>query len=233
VVLRVAGSSPVSHPENPAAEFPAGVFLYIQLIQMSYWIIIIPLLTAFTGWIVVRLLIKLLFRPLQPQKMFGFTWQGILPRHKQQMAEKIGQLTAAEFSSFSLENKINDPQNFENLKPLIETHVDDFLRNKLKEQMPMISMFIGDKTINTLKEIFIKEVESLFPQVMQQFAGNLRSKIDVAQIVSSKIAGISPEQIENQLYKSMTREIGKASLFGFLIGLLVGIVQFLLLFFLS
>lgn len=192
---------------------------------MNYWLILIPLLTALTGWTVIRLVIKLLFRPLLPQNTLGFTWQGILPAHKQQIADKVGKLAALEFSSFSLEEKISDPQNFENVKPLIETHIDDFLRNKLKEQMPMISMFIGDKTISTLKTIFIQEIETLFPQVMQQFAGNLKSKLNLEQVISSRIAGISPAQIENLLYKNMAKEIRMASLFGAIIGLLIGIIQ--------
>ena len=130
---------------------------------MNYWLLLIPLLTAFTGWAVIRLLLKMLFRPLHPKKLFGYTWQGILPGQKFSIADKIGKYVATEFSSFdAIEQKIGDPKNFEKVKPLIETHIDDFLRNKLKEQMPMISMFIGDKTINTLKTVFIKQVFDLF-----------------------------------------------------------------------
>lgn len=158
----------------------------------------------------------------------GFKWQGVLPAYKKQIADKVGKLAALEFSSLSLEEKISDPQNFENVRPLIETHIDDFLRNKLKEQMPMISMFIGDKTIITLKAIFIQEIETLFPQVMQQFAGNLKGKLNLEQMVSSRIADISPAQIENLIYKNMAKEVRTASLFGALIGLLIGIIQLLI-----
>ena len=163
----------------------------------------------------------------------GFKWQGIFPEHKQQIADKLGKWIALEFSSFSLEEKISDPQNFENVRPLIETHIDDFLRNKLKEQMPMISMFIGDKTISSLKTIFIQEIETLFPQVMQQFAGDLKSKLNLEQMVSSRITGISPIQIENLLYKNMTSEIRKVSLLGAAIGLLIGIIQLIIISFIG
>ena len=193
---------------------------------MNYYFLLIPLLTAFTGWAVIWLLLKILFRPLHPQKLFGYTWQGIIHTHKHSIAEKIGKKVAAEFSSFNgIEQKISDPKNFEKVKPLIETHIDDFLRNKLKEQMPMISMFIGDKTINTLKTVFIKEIEDLFPQVMQQFAGNLKNELNLEQMVSSKIAAVSPEQFESLLYKNMSKEINYASLIGFAIGLLIGLIQ--------
>ena len=193
---------------------------------MNYYFLLIPLLTAFTGWAVIRLLIKMLFRPHHPQKIFGYTWQGMIPGQKLSMADKIGKYAAGEFSSFSaIEQNISDPKNFEKVKPLIESHIDDFLRNKLKEQMPMISMFIGDKTITTLKTVFIKEIEDLFPQVIQQFAGNVKNEMYVEKLVSSKIAALSALQIENLLYKNSRKEIRVASLVGAAIGLLIGLIQ--------
>lgn len=196
---------------------------------MNYLLLLIPLLTAFTGWLVIYLIVRMIFKPVIAKKLAGFTWQGIIPAKKQQIADRISQLVAAEFSGFArIEQKVSDPRNFETVRPLIETHIDDFLRNKLKEQMPMIAMFIGDKTMDTLKTIFIKEIETLFPQVMQQFAGNLKNELNLEQMLSSGIAGISSERINNLLYSSISKEIRNASLFGAAIGLLIGLVQLLL-----
>jgi len=193
---------------------------------MNSWLILIPLLSAFTGWIAIKIVVKLVFRPLLPQKIMGVTWQGILPAYKQQLAARIGQIAADEFASFpGIEEKISDPRNMEKIKPLIETHIDDFLRNKLKEQMPMIGMFIGDKTISTLKVVFMQEIESLFPQVMQQFAGQLKSDLNIEQMVVSKIASVSSAQIESLLYKNLGKEFQAAAMIGAVAGLLIGIIQ--------
>jgi len=193
---------------------------------MNAWLILIPLLSAFTGWIAIKIVVRLVFRPLLPQKIMGFTWQGALPAHQQQLAERIGQIAANEFASFpGIEEKISDPGNMEKIKPLIETHIDDFLRNKLKEQMPMIGMFIGDKTINTLKVVFMQEIESLFPQVMQQFAGQLKNDLDIEQMVVSKIASVSSEQIESLLYNKLAKEFQMAAMIGAVTGLLIGLIQ--------
>jgi uncharacterized membrane protein YheB (UPF0754 family) len=192
---------------------------------MNYWLVFIPLLSAFIGWITIRLAIKLLFRPFSPKKIFGFSLQGILPAQKMEIARQAGNYVAKQFSLAGIEQKINDPKNFEAVRPVIETHIDDFLRNKLKEQMPMISMFIGDKTINTLKTIFIQEIETLFPEVMQQFAGNLKNEFNPEQMVVSKITSLSPQQLETTFYHNMKKEMRVASLFGTAIGLLIGLLQ--------
>ena len=89
----------------------------------------------------------------------------------------------------------------------------------------MISMFIGDKTINTLKVVFMQEIESLFPQVMQQFAGQLKNDLNIEQMVVSKIAGVSSAQIESLLYKKLAREFRLAAMIGAVIGLLIGVIQ--------
>ena len=89
----------------------------------------------------------------------------------------------------------------------------------------MISMFIGDKTINTLKVVFMHEIEALFPQVMQQFAGNLKNELDIEQMVVSKISGISSEKIESVVYKKLAKEFQMAAGLGALIGLLIGLIQ--------
>jgi len=196
---------------------------------MNYWLILIPLLCAFTGWITIKLALTLLFRPREPRKILGFTFQGILPKQRQEVTARLGQIAAREFSSFIwLEQKISDPAALEKIKPLIEIHIDDFLRNKLKEQMPMIGMFIGDKTINTLKVVFLQEIETLFPQVMQQYAGNLKNELNIEQIVVSKISAVSSATIESHLYKNLGKEFRMANKLGAVIGFLIGIIQLLI-----
>lgn len=193
---------------------------------MNYWLILIPLLSSFIGWITIKIALKLLFRPLEPFNIMGLPVQGLVPKYQQRIAVQLGQMAAGEFSNFAgLEQKISDPKSMEKIKPLIETHIDNFLRNKLKEQMPMIGMFIGDKTIDTLKIIFMQEVEALFPQVMQQFAGNLSSDLDIEQMVVSKIIAVSPEKMESLLFKNLAKEFQTASFLGAVIGLVAGLIQ--------
>ena len=161
-------------------------------------------------------------------RLMGFQWQGILPRKKQQIADNVGKLVATEFSNFNAMEMISDPQNFEKVRPLIEAHIDDFLRNKLTVQMPMIGMFIGDKTINSLKIIFIQEIETLFPQVMEKFAGNIKNDLKIEQMVSSRIIGISTERIEYLFQRNMGKEIRLISLLGAAIGLAIGMLQLII-----
>ena len=193
---------------------------------MNYWHLLIPLLTAASGWLTIQIILWRLFRPFKPRRILGFSLQGILPAKQDQIAVKAGQIAADEFSSFAdIEKKLSDPGNMDKIRPLIETHIDDFLRIKLKDQMPMISMFIGDKTINTLKTVFMKEIEDLFPQVMQQFAGELKNDLNIEQMVVLKIKNIPPEKIESLLHQNLAKEFRLVSAASVVIGLLIGLLQ--------
>ncbi len=196
---------------------------------MNYWLILIPLISAFIGWVTNWVAIKMLFHPREPKKILGVTFHGIFPKRQQQFAEKLGKLVSAEFLSFDdIEQKISNPENLKKVMPMIETHVDEFLRNRLKDEMPVISMFIGDKTITNLKTMFMKEIESLFPQVMKQYAANLKNELDLEQIVIKKVAGFSSDKLEEVLYQIMSKEFRFVEIIGAVIGLIIGIVQVLI-----
>ncbi len=193
---------------------------------MNYWLFLIPVISAFIGWVTNWVAIKMLFHPREPKKILGITFQGIFPKRQQQFAEKLGKLVSAEFLSFTdIEQKISDPGNLKKIMPMIENHVDDFLRVKLKDQMPVLSMFIGDKTISSLKKVFMEEIEIIFPQVMKQFAGNLKNELDLENIVIEKVAGFSSDKLEDVLYQIMSKEFRFVEIIGAVIGFIIGVVQ--------
>jgi uncharacterized membrane protein YheB (UPF0754 family) len=187
---------------------------------------ILPLLlSAFTGWFVIWLIIKMLFRPHKPISLAGFKIQGVLPANQQLIAEKIGKLVSAEFSFDALQQKVTDPENFNKLKPEIEKHIDSFLRERLKETFPMLSMLIGDKTITQLKTAFLIELETLFPVLMSSYITNLQKDFNIEKQVTEKIASFSISKIEDQIYISAKKQLLKVQLLGAAIGLLTGLIH--------
>ena len=193
---------------------------------MNYWLILIPIISAFIGWVTNWVAIKMLFHPREPKRILGITFQGIFPKRQKQFAEKLGKLVSAEFLSFAdIEEKISNPENLKKIMPMIETHVDDFLRNRLKDEMPVVSMFIGDKTISSLKKMFMQEIEVLFPQVMKQYAANLKTELDLEQIVIKKVSGFSSDKLEEILYQIMSKEFRFVEVIGAIIGFIIGLMQ--------
>lgn len=197
---------------------------------MNYWLLLVPFIGAFIGWTVNRTLVKMLFRPLTPKKILGFTFHGVFPKRQQELAEKLGNLVNDQFSPAitGLQEKISDPERLKKVMPVIETHIDEFLRVKLSKQMPMISMFIGDKTINSLKTVFMQEIETMLPEVIGQFTGNLQDEFDLKAIVSQKITAIEPARLEAGFRQLLAKELRLIALAGAATGFVIGLVQLLI-----
>ena len=202
---------------------------YSLLIQL----LVIPMISAFIGWFTNWIAIKMLFHPREPKRILGITFHGIFPKRQKIFAEKLGKMISAEFLSYEdIEDKIANPKNLEKLMPMIEEHVDNFLKNKLSDEMPFLSLFIGSKTIKSLKKTFMQELEILFPQIMKRYAGHLEEELDLEKIVIDKVSAFSTDKLEDILYQIMSKEFRFVEILGGVIGFLIGIVQVLITYFL-
>lgn len=205
-------------------------FRYLcEKIIMAWTQYIIPiLLSTFTGWITTWVAIKLLFHPRKPVNILGLKLQGIFPKNQPLIAQKLGQVVSKELLSFAeIEEKVTNPDNLIKLRPEIEKHIDAFLKEKLKETFPMLSMFMGEKTINQLKAAFLMELESLFPVLMKSYMVKLEEDLDLEKIVTEKVAGFSSDKLEDILDQITKKEFKFLELVGAVFGLLIGLIQVL------
>lgn len=196
-----------------------------------YWLQFISplLLSAFICWLVVFIFIKGLFNPVKPFHIAGFKLQGLIPARQQQIADDMARLVSKEiFSSGLLEQKVADPENFNKLKPEIESQIDSFLRTRFKDTFPMLSMLIGDKTINQLKAAFMTELETLFPVLMKKYVTNLRNDLDIDNTVKEKITSLSMYETKNQFYRSFKKPLIRIQCMAALLGFVLGVLQVLL-----
>ena len=190
---------------------------------------LIPLISAFIGWFTNWIAIKMLFHPREPRKILGFTLQGIFPKRQQQFAEKLGKLVSDELLSFSdIATKITDPTNLQSVMPMVDTHIDDFLRKQLPEQMPIISMFIGDSTIRELKSVFLVKLQELFPEIMHSYMNTLQDQLNLETIVTEKVAGFSSDKMEQILMSIMQKEFRFVEIIGGVLGFAIGLLQVLI-----
>lgn len=196
------------------------------LLMVIYFI---PLISAFIGWFTNWIAIKMLFHPKEPIKILGITFHGIFPKGQQQFALKLGSVVANDLLHVDeIVDKIKDPKNLDSLKPFIDKHVDEFLKIKLTEKLPVISMFLGDSTLNKVKEGLIEEIDLLLPQVIEQFTTSLQQKLDIQSIVAEKVAQFSSDKLEQILVDIMKKEFKFVEILGGVLGFIIGIFQVLL-----
>lgn len=196
---------------------------------INFWLFLIPFISAFIGWFTNWVAIKMLFHPREPRKILGLTVQGIFPKRQKQFAEKLGRMVSEELLSFKdIEEKITHPENLQKIMPVAEEHIDNFLRVKLGEQMPMLKMFIGDKTVLQMKEVFMNELQSLFPLLMKNYMHQLEQELDLEKIVIGRVSSFSSEKLESILNQIMSKEFFFVEILGGVLGFIIGIIQVLI-----
>ena len=158
--------------------------------------IIIPLMTGFLAWLIAWLFVQLIFWPKNAGIKKIFT----------------------ELDLTLIINKENSAQQFEAILPTIDNQLNDFFTHKLAEKMPMVSMFIGDKTIEQLKTIFLEELREIFPSLMQQMAE--KTKGDLAQNITEKWAPL--------LVSSLLKATRQFRYLAFVIGMAWGVLMVML-----
>lgn len=192
------------------------------------WLLGVPVVGTLLGWLIAGIAAKYLFSSLKQQKKAGQQTPAAISSIQQQLAQQAGTLAADFFSSSELEKKFAEAGTLQKIMPFIEEHVDHFLRVKLGEAIPMIGMFIGDKTIAQLKGLFMEELQTLFPEVMKNYARELQQDFNPADIVSKKIASLPPEKLASVFLPLLAQKIRSVKLTGAIIGFTIGLVQLLL-----
>ena len=103
------------------------------------------------------LFIKIIFFPHQSIRFAGRQWQSLF-------SKKAGQISISQ-----LLPELKQGDSFQKILPFIDTKLDAFFKERLVQKMPIISMFIGDKTIAQLKEVFLEELAQIFPALLSEF----------------------------------------------------------------
>ena len=185
-----------------------------------------PVISTFIGWFTTWVAIFMLFHPRKPIRFLGITIQGVFPKRQRQVAEKLGSVVAKELIHFDeIAKMLKDPDQLTSLNPVIEQHLDNFLQVKLKEKMPMIAMFVGDSTMQKIKEGMMEEIALLLPEIISRYTDSLSKKVDIEKIVTEKVASYSSDKLEEILLAVMKKEFWFLEVVAAVLGLLIGLIQ--------
>jgi uncharacterized membrane protein YheB (UPF0754 family) len=86
-------------------------------------------------------------------------------------------------------------------------------------------MFVGQGTLEKIKEGLMEEINVMLPDVIGKYADNLANKIDVQKMVTEKVAGFSSDKLEEILAAVMKREFRFVEAIGGVFGFLIGLIQ--------
>lgn len=174
---------------------------------------------AVFGWLTASILIRFLFRPSLPKKIAGFSVTGMFPAMVYKHSSRLADGIALQVKAFTA---TKEQAILQQTRPMIEGHVDDFLKVKLKASFPLLHQFMGEKTFSRFKESFMEEVERLLPQVWKLGTNTLMDEANLRNMIKEKLEQVNWDKVEQEFVRTSARQIRifkiKAACWGALIG---------------
>lgn len=180
-------------------------------------------LGTFIGWAAVRLSLIFLFYPTKLKTIGCCTFQGLIPKLKDESLKKLEGLFSQEF----LQEIFKQMEWEKMLMPLVDQRLALFITH-LKKQIPMIGMFLNGALEQNLKSQAKEHFLSMIPELQHNVSANILEK-DVLEKFLSKIQ----KDFWNDIQKIVDRYVRWAGYFGAFVGCCFSLVFCLLSLFFS
>ena len=188
-------------------------------------LILLILIGGFIGYITNKVAIKMLFRPVNPVNLGLFKLQGVFPKRKDQMAISLADTIEKELLSKDvIMNKLLSPEKVESLKTMIK----DMLAQKISEMIPpMVRMFMGDNPEALIQKIINKEGDQILDDLVEQLKTEGMNNLNIREIVKERIDGLDFIEFERIIFGLMKKELSFVEIFGLFLGMIIGLLQFI------
>ncbi|MFW0861531.1 MAG: DUF445 domain-containing protein [Dethiobacter sp.] len=189
--------------------------------------VLLPLTGAVIGWVTNVLAIRLLFRPLQPFRLGPLTFQGLIPKRRGQIAYTVGEVVAEQlFSVDELAGQLDMPSIQQKIERLVCIAVDRWC----VEKIGMLPKAVRQTLSQRLRDLVTNEVAHQLPQMVELLVTHMREQVDVRAIVEGKINVLPLQEVEGLVLSVARSELKQIELLGAVLGLLIGLLQALLVF---
>lgn len=186
----------------------------------------LPFIAAIIGWFTNFLAIKMLFHPKKPIDIGFYKIQGIFPKRQHLLAQRLGEVVANNLVHFDdIKSSLDDPEAMKGIHETIDKHLDNFLKTKLKENFPMLAMFLNESTIQKIRKVLADEIEKILPEIVSSYVEKIEAKLDIQKMVSDKVANFSSDKLEELLFAILKKEFRFIEIVGAVLGFMIGLIQ--------
>jgi uncharacterized membrane protein YheB (UPF0754 family) len=211
---------------------PSG--FVIGLIQAVAWAlfrdpIIMPIFGLFTGWLTDYIALKLVFVPKYPKWIFGFKWQGLFFKHRDEFTDVYGDLVARQVVTphHMLRAVLRGPTS-DRLFALIEQALRREMDGQLALGRPLVVLAVGGTGYQWVKELVAERVLQRLPETVPYLEEYAQDALDIRNTVITQMRLMSEDDFEQLLRPAFKQDEWKLIAVGALLGFLVGELQILL-----
>ncbi|MFP4013562.1 MAG: DUF445 domain-containing protein [Chitinispirillaceae bacterium] len=187
--------------------------------------IMIPFISALIGWLTNFIAVKMIFRPRKEVRVLGLCFMGLIPKRKEDLANKIADTVERELISYNDIRKLAQDDEFhDRTGTLIRSKIDEFVEAKVASN-PLLSMFVTPEVTDKLTDALMEELHRNIPTMIDNVLDAFEEKVDFRKIIREKINNFELERLEKIVYDISSRELKSIEIMGGVLGFIVGLVQ--------
>lgn len=197
-------------------------------------IYLIPLYTGLFGLGIILFLEWIIFHPEKERNFGVFKLQGVVPSLKPVLAKTLVDVIEKDFLNYDfIKEKFLSNQKITEIRNHLEEKIDDFLQHKVGEKFPIVNMFLTESTKNKVKETLATEIDSALPPLLEKATHGLITGIKLEEHINDFLNKKSNEELEKMFKKKSSSVFMKAKIAVFIIGVIIGSLELLLIHFSS
>ncbi len=190
--------------------------------------IILVIIGSIIGWITNYIAIKMLFRPYKEINFGLFKIQGLIPKRKHEIGEKLAETIQTNLLSIKDIVKEIDSSKIESE---LESAIDMMLDKKLKSEtlvkyFPMLALFLNESIIKQIRNFVKKTILENKDEIISKLLTAFENSVDLKKIIVEKVDEFSLEDLERITFQLAKKELKHIELVGAVLGGVIGAIQF-------
>ncbi len=168
----------------------------------------------------------MLFRPLYPKKILGFTVQGKFIARQKEVARDYAQLIAKQLMTPEniLLEILRGPSSAHLIK-LVEEQVEMASKEQLGAARPLVKLALGSKKYDEIRAYMIERVVDWMPDVSGTISDYAEDALDINNTIVERMDQLTPEEFEGMLRPAFKENEKVLILAGAVLGFVIGELQ--------
>lgn len=207
----------------------------IGLIQMTCWVLtqgqypwMLPVFGGFVGFFSDWIALHLMFRPLQPKKVMGYTWQGLFIKRQNEVAADYAALISKQIlTSKHMMEELFTGTHADKVLELVGRHVKQEIDLQAGIVRPLVVYAIGGENYKNIKSDVADRMIKRLPETMKYVESYAEDAMDIRSTLITRMQQLTPEEFEGMLRPAFKEDEWSLIIVGAVLGFLVGEMQIL------
>ena len=188
-------------------------------------LIIVPLVTAFIGYVTNFAAVKMIFLPEEFVGVWTIGWQGVLPSKAETFANDVAGTVGDVISPAELVERIDPAE----LETLLSGRLDDELPGVLREAAEMLAPGVWDQMAPEAQQMVAEQIKTEGRQVTQEIFDDLQGIsheiLDLEALVFDLLSGPNVRRLTRLFQEIGGKELKAIVRFGGYFGFIIGVFQ--------